>query len=219
MCSNYFPATDRKRLSEFGVQALMDWESPTGKTHVWKGYPAPFVYRSPHADVGDDAVPERELATGLFGLIPHWSRQAKLKYDTFNARSETVANAASFRSAWAEGRRCIIPADAIVEPDWRTGRHVATRISRADGQPMGLAGLWDRWVDPATREAVLSFTMLTINADEHPLMNRFHRTGQEKRMVVILPEASYGEWLSAPVESARQFLNQYPADLLVSTPI
>jgi hypothetical protein len=33
---------------------------------------------------------------------------------------------------------------------------------------------------------LLSFSMLTINADQHPLMKRFHKPGEEKRMPLIL---------------------------------
>lgn len=44
-----------------------------------------------------------------------------------------------------------------------------------------------------TREEVLSFTMLTINADDHGLFKNFHRPEDEKRMVVILLEDQYDE--------------------------
>lgn len=43
-----------------------------------------------------------------------------------------------------------------------------TRITLANGEPMGLAGLWAQWRYPSV-ETVHSFTMLTINADEHPM--------------------------------------------------
>jgi putative SOS response-associated peptidase YedK len=39
---------------------------------------------------------------------------------------------------------------------------VATRISRTDGQPMGIAGLWTGWKGP-DGEVVRSMTMLTVN--------------------------------------------------------
>jgi putative SOS response-associated peptidase YedK len=40
----------------------------------------------------------------------------------------------------------------------------------------------------------------------------------DKRMVAILPEAQYSNWLDAPAERSRDFLNQYPAERLVMTP-
>mgnify|MGYP001545941378 FL=1 len=78
---------------------------------------------------------------------------------------------------------------------------------------MGIAGLWDHWNSP--KGWVESFTMLTIAAGEHPLMKNFHRPGDEKRMVVILPEAQYEDWLDAPVQGSMKFLVQYPAERLV----
>ncbi len=167
------------------------------KVYLWPGYVGTFVRRHAHADIGDDAVTEREALLGVFGLVPHWSKDLKSARHTFNARSETVAEIPSFRDAWRKGQRCIIPAQAIYEPDWRSGKAVATRIARADGEPMGLAGLW-AW--SPLNGGTLSYTMLTINANDHPVMNRFHRPEDEKRSVVVLPDAAYsdpGEVLAA----------------------
>lgn len=166
--------------------------------------------------MGDDAVPEREALSGVFGLVPHWSKDTAIGKRTYNARSETVAEKPSFRDAWRRAQHCIIPAEAIYEPDWRSGRAVPTRIARSDGEPMGIAGLWAAWRAPSG-EIVHSYTMLTINADEHPLMRQFHKPGDEKRMVVVLPESRYGAWLAADATHARDFLVQYPAELLQAT--
>jgi len=37
---------------------------------------------------------------------------------------------------------------------------------------------------------------------------------QDKRMVVILPEAQYAEWLDAPLERSMDFMRQFPAERL-----
>ena len=58
--------------------------------------------------------------------------------------------------------------------------------------------------------------MLTINADEHSLMRNFHRPGDEKRMVVILPEERYVDWLAAQVARTMEFMRPYPAERLVA---
>ena len=84
---------------------------------------------------------------------------------------------------------------------------------------MGLAGLWDSWLDRATGEIVFSFTMLTINADSNELMKHFHRPDDEKRMVTILPEAHYGDWLSLPNPDAKSLLVSYPAEALHAVPV
>ena len=214
MCSHYQAVEDARRLEkEFGVKLIV----PAGKSDIWPGYKASFIRVHPHADSGDDAVPSLECLTGLFGLVPHWAKDIKACRHTFNSRSETAAQKPSFRDAWRRRQRCIIPAEAIYEPDWRSGKAVATRIARADGEPMGIAGLWSSWQSPAG-EFVLSFTMLTINAQDHSLMQRFHKPDDEKRMVVILPTQRYHDWLNANVEHGMAFMKPIAADLLVDAP-
>jgi len=212
MCAHYDPQTDPARLrTYFGVEDL-----PVGlKSSLWPGYHGPFVRKHEFADVGDDAVPLRELLVGSFGLIPHWSKDATIARRTYNARSETVHEKPSYRDAWRQARHCIIPAEAIYEPDWRSGKAVATRISRADGKPMGIAGLWSAWKNPKG-ELIHSYTMLTINADDHPVMRQFHKPEDEKRTVVILNEGDYDSWLQAPAPDSRDFLRQFPASNLVA---
>jgi len=121
----------------------------------------------------------------------------------------------SYRDAWRLARHCIIPAEAIFEPDWRSGKAIPTRITRADSNPMGIAGLWSAWKSP-TGNVIHSYTMLTINADDHPFMQQFHKPDDEKRMVVILNEGDYDAWLKAPAAASRGFLRQFPADNLVA---
>lgn len=212
MCAHYDPQTDPARLNtHFGVSDL-----PSGlKPSLWPGYHGPFLRKHAHADVGDEAVPYRELLVGSFGLIPHWAKDTTIARNTYNTRSETVHEKPSYLDAWRLARHCIIPAEAIYEPDWRSGRAVPTRISRADGQPMGIAGLWSSWKNP-TGEITYSYTMLTINADQHPFMRQFHKPDDEKRSVVILHERDYDGWLQASASDSRDFLYPYPADGLVA---
>lgn len=81
---------------------------------------------------------------------------------------------------------------------------------------MGLAGLWDERTLEQTGEIQFSFTMLTINADGHAIMQNMHRKEDEKRMVVILPEDRFDDWMTAPANESDQFLEQYPSDLMTA---
>ena len=81
---------------------------------------------------------------------------------------------------------------------------------------MGIAGLWSWWKSP-TGQVLHSFTMLTINATDHALMRNFHKSADEKRMVVILPKAAYTDWLTAPAAKGMDFMQPYPADKLSAT--
>ena len=214
MCSHYQAVQDGERYRHhFGVALPAE----PGKVDLWPGYLGSFIRSHPHAEVGDEAVPQREALTGLFGLVPHWSLDTKITRHTYNARSETVAVKPSFREAWKHVQHCIIPADAFFEPDWRSGKPIPTRIARADGEPMGIAGLWSSWKSPQG-ELVHSYTMLTINAADHPLMRLFHKPTDEKRMVVILPEDRYDSWLNTQPEQSKAFMTHYPAQSLQAEP-
>jgi putative SOS response-associated peptidase YedK len=208
MCANYTPVTDLERMKLFF--AVVRGDAIPAET--WPGYAAPFVRQARTAEGH-----AREAAIGLFGLVPHWAKDPTIGRRTYNARSETVAEKPSFRDAWRYGRRCIVPAEDFFEPCWETGKAVRWRIRRRDGAPMGIAGLWSTWRGPDGGE-VPSFTMLTVNADGHPLMQRFHKPDDEKRMVVVLDEADYDRWLDAPPAQMRDFLVRFPADALEAEP-
>ena len=209
MCANYLPVTAADRLAQyFGVDRPPEALPP----EVYPGGLAPFIVRA-----RDRVELARDLRLGLFGLVPHWAKDLAFGRRTYNARSETVAEKPSFRDAWRQGRRCIVPVEAVFEPNWETGKAVRWKVTRKDGLPMGIAGLWGWWRAPDGREW-LSFTMLTINADAHPIFNRLHRPGEEKRMVVILDETDFDAWLEAPLTRVKEFLKPYPADRLDAEP-
>jgi putative SOS response-associated peptidase YedK len=88
----------------------------------------------------------------------------------------------------------------------------------ASGEPLAIAGLWRVWEEVDVPSAV-SFTMLTVNADDHSLMNRFHKLGDEKRSVVIVRPDAYAGWLGCrSTDEARSFPNLYPVDEMAAEP-
>jgi putative SOS response-associated peptidase YedK len=178
----------------------------------------------PTGEVSDEAAvhkPLRELAVGQFGFVPPWVKSvsdAKLRSTKMvNARSETVTTSNNFRDAWLAGQRCIVPMMAFFEDDWRSGKAVPTRITRVDGKPMGVAGIWERWAKDGTE--IISFTLLTVNANSHALLHRYQQNGNEKRMPVILGEGAYDAWLNTKPEKAREFMRAYSAHLLTANPV
>ncbi len=212
MCSHYQAVTALERFERHFRAVHPTGNKPGSKPgDMWPTYPAAVVLAGPK---------ERQSFFARWGMIAAATKTHNPKLSTFNARCESVATSPTFRGAWAKGQRCIVPAEAIYEPDWRSGRHVPTRLQRTDGQPMGIAGLWDSWVAP-TGDVTLSFTMLTINADAHPLMQYMHKPQDEKRMVVVLQENDYDAWLNAQpgmtTASAAHLLQPYPADCLAAT--
>ncbi len=207
MCSNYRPVTRLDRLlSFFGVERARD-EVPQD---VFPLGLAPFIRLRRDAGPGNDDV--RVVEDGIFGLLPHFASEVAYGRKTYNARSETVAVLASFRQAWRAGQRCIVPAECIYEPNWESGKAVRWRVGQAGDVPMGIAGIYAAWRHPDGRE-MATFAMLTVNADEHPLMRRFHRPGEEKRMVVVLHPDDYAAWLSCPVAEAPRFFRRWEGPL------
>ena len=139
MCSHYQAVKEREKfLRHFGLASPPE----DGKLDMWPGYLGAFIRKHPHAEVGDEAVPAYEALNGLFGLVPHWATDTKITKSTYNCRSETAANKPSFRDAYKRNQRCIIPADAIYEPDWRSSKAISMRIAHVSGEPLGIAGLW-----------------------------------------------------------------------------
>ena len=208
MCSHYEAPAPQRVAETFGVEPFEQ-----GKLDLYPGYTGPFIRRAELVD--DESSVLTEALQGAFGLIPTWSKDTKIVRSTYNCRSETASQKPSFRTAWRKAQHCIIPAAAIYEPDWRSGKAIATRIARADGEIMGIAGLWERWRDSGTGEDLHSFTMLTINADDHPFMRNYHKSQDEKRMVVILPQGLYGDWLNSGADDSMEFMRQYPADRMI----
>lgn len=168
----------------------------------------------------------QQLVSGQWGLIPSFAKTSQLKYSTNNARSEELADKPSYRQPWARGQRCIIPAQSFDEPCWETGRNVWWRFRRADGQPWGLAGLWNTWTDSGSGEILESYTMLTINADDHPLMRRMHKPKpdrpageQDKRSVIAIQPADVQTWLAGTLEDARELLCPPPMEVIRAEPL
>ena len=91
-------------------------------------------------------------------------------------------------------------------------------VGMGNSELSAVAGLFREWEEENGKKS-FSFTQLTINADDHPFMKRFHRQGEEKRSLVIVPNADYDDWLGCKdPERARTYLQPYPAELMAGQP-
>ncbi len=222
MCNRYYAPGERE-IEEFwavGRQNPQRWWDDALR-EIFPRAQGPFIRRNPH-----DAGYSREAVVGQWGLIPWFAKEARLKYPTNNARAEELAHKASFKQPWARGQRCVIPATSFDEPNWESGKNVWWRFERADGQPWSLAGLWNAWTDPATGEVRESYTMLTLNADAHPLMRRMHKPDpalpaerQDKRSVIPIAAGDVDAWLSGTVQQAQDLLRLPAADHFIAGPV
>jgi putative SOS response-associated peptidase YedK len=216
MCSEYEAPQREMFLERFGLEMP---EFPVAE--MFSGRTGVYVRRPAEFDSGDEAVPPLQPHLGRWGLVPRETKADRvpdqLKLSTYNARSERMARAFSFGAAWRGAQRCIVPARAIYEPDWRSGKSVRTRFTASNGRLLNIAGLWSNWKD-ADGVWSGSYTMITLSAKDHELFKHYHRPEKEKRMVAFLHDHECEAWLDAPVEKAMEFIKGYPPDLLVATP-
>lgn len=197
MCVNFTPATPAS------IQRMTGLGAPEYRPETYPGYAAPII-RAVDVDAANVVL---RVDAALFGLIPGWAKDRSFGKRTYNARSETVAEKPSYRTAWRQRRFCLVPMEQFFEPCWATGRAVRWSIHRKDGTPFAVAGIWESWTDRSSGEIVESFSMLTINADGHAVMGRFHRPGDERRSLVVVPADNWHTWLSATTTHAASMFN------------
>ena len=132
-----------------------------------------------------------------------------------NARSETLIEKPSFRSAFRR-RRCLIPASGFYE--WQPSKEQKSKtpmyIQLKSGKPFAFAGLWERWDSPEG-STILSCTIITTEPNE--LLAGIHN-----RMPVILTPQAYPLWLDPgepPVPALMDLLKPFPADEMRAYPV
>ena len=166
----------------------------------------------------NDDAGQLECAQLRWGLIPNWTRDLAKTPTLINARSETVHEKPSFRSAF-KLRRCLILADGFYE--WQRaarGKKQPFYISLADQQPFAFAGLWESW-QPQQAESdhdkIESCTILTTTANE--LLHELH-----DRMPVILSPTDNPVWLDADIqnrEALEHLFEPYPSSEMTTWPV
>jgi putative SOS response-associated peptidase YedK len=155
---------------------------------------------NPVAVVTSDAG-RRRLRAMRWGLIPAWYKAPNDGPLIINARSDTVAVKPAFREAIRE-RRCIVPASGFYE--WTEGPN-KTRlpyyITRADGQPMGMAALWQPWGDMQT--------CAIVSTDAGQGMAGIH----DREPVILAPE-DWALWLGEAGHGAALLMKPTPPGVL-----
>ena len=147
----------------------------------------------------------RELVMMRWGLVPSWAKEIGSSAPLINARSETVTEKPSFRSAYAK-RRCLIPADGFYE--WKKGKGKEPkqpfRIAFPDDATFAFAGIWERWQD-AQGNFVKSCAIMTMKSSDQ-IADIHHR------MPVILKPTNEASWIDSSTEDAgtlQQLLQPY----------
>jgi len=169
-----------------------------------QGNPAAYV-----PVIRNDTDGNPELSMLQWWLLPHWSKEPRIKFTTFNARTDTAASAASFRTPFRK-RRCIVPALGWFE--WQiTPRGKMKWFLHRPGQEMvRFAGLWDRW--HRGDEVIESCTIVVGKANN--AMSYVH-----DRMPVIIKPEDEAFWLDRKIDdmpALESLLTSPPEDFITA---
>lgn len=140
-----------------------------------------------------------------WGLIPPWYKAPNGGPLLINARSETVAEKPAFRTAVRE-RRGLVPAAGFYEWDRSdAGTPLPYFVSRADGEPMVFAAIWQDWGPEGERMSTVAVLTCAANAQ----MSRVH-----DRLPVILEPPDWPLWLGEAGHGAARLMAPVPDGFL-----
>ena len=134
-------------------------------------------------------------------LTPRWAKERTRRFATFNARAEDVAHKPAFKASFRD-RRCLVVGTSFYEWQRRGKEKQPFAIGLADGSPLALAGVWDRWVDRDTGEVVESCAVVTTAPNA--LMAEIH-----DRMPVVVGPDEREVWLYGAADEARHVMRPY----------
>ncbi len=140
-----------------------------------------------------------------WGLVPSWSKSPSKGPPIINARSESVIEKPSFRTA-IKRRRCLLLADGFYEwqatqsanPSGKSSAKQPYFIHYADDRPFAFAALWERWESHNTDEPNIESCTL-VNTAAVGWMTDIHH-----RMPIILRPSDYAVWLDSQLNDPEQ---------------
>lgn len=140
------------------------------------------------------AKTEKELTFFSWGLVPSWARDVSMGNRMFNARSETVAEKPSFRTAFKR-RRCLVPATGFYE--WKpeaSGKQ--PYFCHLDHRLFSFAGIWEHWQDNMGNEMQ---TCAILTTESTGAMREVH-----DRMPVVIRDELHAVWMDHHDENTQR---------------
>jgi len=193
MCGRFaFSASLEELLAVFG---LIDAEDFPPRYNIAPTQPILLVVGGEgHREPGSN-LPNRRAMLARWGLIPAWTKDPRDLPAHFNARSETAAEKASFKTAMRH-RRVLIPASGFYE--WRRSaqkRSQAYWIRPKAGGIVAFGGLMETYAEPGGSEvdtaAILTTGASADIADIHD------------RMPVVIGPENFEAWLDCRSREPR----------------
>src|ERR1017187_1728507 len=113
MCGRYGRRGDKQRIAEWMQTDSVSVFDEIDDSNLAPSYNVapqsfqPVVRLSPETG-------ERELTVMRWGLVPYWSKDGKIAFNTINAKAETITTSPAYREPMKR-RRCLVPADWFYE--------------------------------------------------------------------------------------------------------
>lgn len=217
MCGRFVSSNSPERIAEY-FGASFETEPPIeGLSENYNVAPTNDILAV--VQPGSTAADKPVVQVFHWGLVPFWAKDTKIGSKMINARSETLVEKSVFKKLLAS-KRIIVPMDGFYE--WQVVPGLKTKqpmyISRLDGEPLGVAGLWTTWRDKnAGPDAPWLHSCTIITTSANATLAPVH-----DRMPVLLPAASWDEWLDPAnndLESLQRLLVPAPDDLLTMHPV
>jgi putative SOS response-associated peptidase YedK len=147
-------------------------------------------------------IKNQAIEIASWGMIAHWSKSddeaAKSQSSAINARSESVHEKPTFKSAF-RSNRCLLPATGYYEWASELGKYKTKQpiyISRDDNELLAFTGIFQSWTSPSGR-VIQSVSIITRQA-----------VGQlalvHSRMPVFLPRDRWADWMNPKINDVAK---------------
>ncbi|MFD9129094.1 SOS response-associated peptidase [Kitasatospora sp. NPDC059571] len=203
MCGRFASSSRPEDIVEvFGVE---QWDPAETIAPSWNVAPTDPAYAVLDRVPRGGTAPVRQLRVLRWGLVPAWARSPEGAVKMINARADTVHEKPAYRQAFAS-RRCLLPVDGYYE--WQSATAAGRRagkqpyfVSRADGGPLALAGLYEFWRDralPPDHPDAWRVTCTVVTTEAEPLLAPIH-----ERMPLFLDPGAFDAWLDPALDDPR----------------
>ncbi|MGF1431092.1 SOS response-associated peptidase [Kitasatospora sp. LaBMicrA B282] len=201
MCGRFAASTKPEDIVE--LFEVSQWDPGEEVAPSWNVAPTSPVLAVLERLPKGGGTPLRQLRRLRWGLVPAWSDSPETGVKMINARADTVHEKPAYRQAFA-ARRCLLPVDGYYE--WQTiespsggkARKVPFFVSRVDGAPLALAGLYEFWRDrafPADHPQGWLVTCAIVTTEAEPLLAPIH-----ERMPLFLEPDGFDAWLDPTLD-------------------
>ncbi len=140
-----------------------------------------------------------QLQVMQWGLIPQYAtlieRDRYIRESRYrNARGDKLFSSPLWKRII--NKRCVIPVTGFFEPHQNSDKSKQPYyIEMKNKELFSIAGLYDEWTHPQTRETFLTFVLITVDAT--PKLAEIHNGGEHpNRMPLILSDEQAQGWLN-----------------------